>query len=91
MALHGVGSEGLLPDRTLVLALDQDEAATRAHQRDGGKADRFALKNVQYHIDVADTFKMMASTSPERFRLVSASGDPADVTARLLVAISDLL
>lgn len=91
MALHGVGSEGLLPDRTLVLALDLDEAATRAYQRDGGKADRFALKNVQYHKDVADTFEAMASTSPERFRLVSASGDPADVTARLLVAISDLL
>lgn len=91
LALHGVGSEGLLPDRTLVLALDVDEAATRADLRDGGKADRFALKNTQYHRDVAETFQSMASTSPERFRLVSASGDPAIVTARLLAAISDLI
>lgn len=91
MALHGVGSEGLLPDRTLVLVLDVDEAATRADLRDGGKADRFAMKNTQYHRDVAETFKFMASTSPERFRLVSASGDPAIVTARLLAAISDLI
>ncbi len=91
MALHNVGSAGLLPDRTLVLTLDLDEAESRADRRDGGKADRFALKNMQYHRNVAAAFQAMASTAPERFRLVSASGDPADVSARLLAAVSDLL
>ena len=45
MALHGVGSAGLMPDRTLVLTLDLDQAAGRAEARDGGKADRFALQH----------------------------------------------
>lgn len=91
MALHNVGSQGLLPDRTLVLTLDQAEAATRADTRDGGKADRFALQNTQYHQDVASAFEAMAAASPERFRLVSAAGQPDDVTARLIAALGDLL
>jgi len=91
MALHAIGSEGLLPDRTLVLALDVDQAASRADRRDGGKADRFALQDAQYHQDVANAFKAIAAASPERFRLVSAAGTPQEVTARLVKAIEDLL
>lgn len=91
MTLHAIGSEGLLPDRTLVLALDTEEAASRAEERDGGKVDRFALKNTQYHQDVAGAFRDIAGASPGRFRLVSATGKPADVTARLLAALSDLI
>lgn len=91
MTLHGIGSGGLLPDRTLVLTLDLDQAASRADQRDGGKADRFALQNAQYHQDVASAFKAMAAASPDRFRLVSAMGNPDQVTARLIGALGDLL
>jgi len=91
MTLHGIGSGGLLPDRTLVLALDLDQAASRADRRDGGKADRFALQNTQYHRDVASAFKAMAAASPERFRLVSAAGDADEVTARLMNALGDML
>lgn len=91
MALHAIGSEGLLPDRTLVLTLDLDRAAARADVRDGGKADRFALQDSQYHRDVAETFRKMATASPERFRLVSAAGNPGEVTARLMSALEGLL
>lgn len=91
MALHAIGSEGLLPDRTLVLTLDPDQAAARADVRDGGKADRFALQDDQYHRDVAATFRKMATASPERFRLVSAAGNPDEVTARLISALEGLL
>lgn len=91
MALHGVGSAGLMPDRTLVLTLDLDQAAGRAEARDGGKADRFALQHEQYHRDVANAFQAMAVASPERMRLVSAVGSPEEVTARSLAALGDLL
>ena len=91
MALHAVGSEGLLPDRTLVLTLDMGEAAARADVRDGGKADRFALQSYQYHQKVAGSFEEMTKADPGRFRLVSASGNAAAVTARLVAALDDLL
>ena len=91
MTLHRIGSEGLLPDRTLVLKLDTSEASSRAESRDGGKADRFALQNSEYHQRVADSFEYMALKEPGRFRLVSASGNSNDVTARLVAAVDDLL
>lgn len=91
MELHRIGSEGLLPDRTLVLALDLAQAEARADERDGGKADRFALKNAVYHQDVASSFEVMAASDPARFRLVSAAGSTESVTDRLIAALEDLL
>jgi dTMP kinase len=91
MTLHRIGSQGLLPDRTLVLKLDTSEASSRAESRDGGKADRFALQNSEYHQRVADSFEDMALKEPDRFRLVSASGNPNDVTAQLVAALEGLL
>jgi len=91
MALHRIGSDNLLPERTLILHLEPDEAASRAFERDGGAADRFALQSLDYHLKVSARFIDMAGKEPERFRLVPASGDAADVTARLLAEIEDLL
>lgn len=90
LALHRIGSAGLLPDRTLVLTLDLAQAEARADERDGGKTDRFALKNSVYHQEVARAFEVMAASDPERFRLVSASGTADVVTGRLVAALEDL-
>lgn len=90
-ALHMIGSEGLLPDRTLVLALDIDEATARSFARDGAKVDRFSLKNHQYHQKVAKIFEEIARSEPDRVRLVSAAGNASEVTARLVDALGDLL
>lgn len=91
MALHAVGSEGLLPDRTVLLTLETGEASARADHRDGGRIDRFALQDSEYHQNVARRFKEMAEAEPARFRSVSADGTPAEVTARILAALKDLL
>jgi dTMP kinase len=91
MDLHRVGSEGLLPHRTIILLLDPDEASSRAQTRDGGKADRFALQNSDYHLRVASAFTSLAAKESERFRIVSASGEAEAVTARLVSELEDLL
>jgi dTMP kinase len=91
MALHSIGSEGLLPDRTLVLTLPEGDAGARANARDDGKPDRFGAKNAAYHRRVVDAFVAMTSDEPERFRLVSAEGDAEAVTARLMAALDDFL
>ncbi|MBW8843092.1 MAG: dTMP kinase, partial [Sphingomonadales bacterium] len=44
LALHGFGSRGLLPDRTLVLEVPPEIGAERAAARDGAAADRFAAR-----------------------------------------------
>jgi dTMP kinase len=90
MVLHDVGSGGLLPDRTLLLALPFEEAARRALARDRGAADRFGARDPAYHARVAAAFVALANADPARFRVVDALGTLADVTARLIAAVADL-
>ena len=90
MALHHIGSRGMLPDRTLVLRLDSKEAANRAAARDQNQPDRIQGRVETFHADVDIAFVSFAE-SEQRVRLVDASGGPHEVTVRLLAEISDLL
>ena len=90
MTLHGIGSRGLLPDRTLVLRLDPKEAAQRAAARDQNRPDRIQGRTEDFHSNVDIAFVGYAEREP-RVRLVDASGSAEDVTARLVAQISDLL
>ena len=91
LALHGFGSKGLLPDRTLVLELPPEEGARRAAARDGAAADRFAARGHDYHVAVAEAFRGIAAAEPARVRLVAADRAAEDVTAALLAELTDLL
>lgn len=91
LALHGFGSKGLLPDRTLVLEIDPADGAERAAVRDAGAADRFAQRGPDFHAAVAAQFRRIAEHEPERVRLVDATATPDVVTGRLLEALADLL
>ncbi|KQN26229.1 thymidylate kinase [Sphingomonas sp. Leaf33] len=91
LALHGFGSKGLLPDRTLVLEIDPAHGAERAAARDAGAADRFAQRGPDFHAAVAAQFRRIAGHEPDRVRLVDAAATPDVVTDRLLEALADLL
>ena len=88
--LHQLGSGGMLPDRTLLLALPGPDAAERGRLRDAGAPDRFGARDLAYHDRVADAFRGLAERDPARFRVIDATGKPSDVTQRLLTAIADL-
>jgi dTMP kinase len=90
LALHEIGSRGLLPDRTLVLRLDPAEATRRAGIRDDGKPDRIQGRDAEFHAEVDMAFVSYAERD-QRVRLVNADGSPAEVTKRLLAEVSDLL
>jgi dTMP kinase len=90
MALHALGSEAFLPDRTLVLTLSPETATKRAAQRDAGKADRMGSKSTDYYQRVARSFEDFARAEPDRIKLISAEGSTSQVTARLLDAIEDM-
>lgn len=91
LALHQIGSNGLLPDRTLVLTLDAAEAANRAAIRDNNKPDRIGGRQASFHSDVNAAFRRFAAMEPARVRLVDAAGNAEDVTKRMLSEIADLL
>lgn len=91
LALHGFGSKGLLPDRTILLALPEGAGEARATARDGAANDRFAARDHDFHHDVTRAFAGFAQAEPDRFRTVDAGGSEEAVTRAILDALSDLL
>lgn len=90
-ALHAIGSDGFLPDRTLLLELPAEAVAERLSVRDAEGSDRIGARGGGFHGRVAEAFSRLAEDEPKRFRRVDAGGAPEQVTARLLTAVEDLL
>ncbi|GGD92466.1 thymidylate kinase [Tsuneonella deserti] len=90
-ALHEIGSGGLRPDVTLLIAVDPTVASRRIAQRDGNAADAIGGRGQLYHAAVARAFKEMAEAEPHRFVLVDGNGPPEAVQARLIGALTPML
>lgn len=89
--LHAFGSEGLQPDRTLLLTADAAECARRCRNRDGAAGDRIAARDPAFHAAVAVGFRALAAAEPERFRTIDADGTQQEVAAQVFAAVEDLL
>jgi len=88
-AINALAVGDYLPDRTLVLALA--EGGARARARDNEDSDRIGGRPTGYHQKVDLAFRQIAADEPQRVRIVDASGEPTEVTGRLLAEIADLL
>ena len=91
MALHEVGSGGLLPDLTVLLSLPAGDAAERLAARDVDGSDRIGGREMEYHARVAARFAQIAADEPERFAVIDGSGSADTVHARILQVIEPLL
>lgn len=91
LALHAIGSGGLMPDRTLVLTVAPEVAAGRLALRDGNSSDRIGGRAADYHAKVAAAFVAFAGAEPERFSVIDADGAPDRVHDRILAAIDGIL
>ena len=90
-SLHHVGSQDILPDRTLLLDLPSFDASFRTFARDRGQSDRITRKRDGYHDGVAQAFRALAAQDPLRYRVINAEGSIEEVAARVIEAIEDLL
>jgi dTMP kinase len=88
-AINAFAIGDCFPDRTLVLALA--EGGARARARDNEHSDRIGGRPEGYHQNVDLAFRQIAAEEAARVRIVDASGEPGDVTARLLAELADLL
>ena len=91
LALHQVGSDGLMPDRTLLMHLPIDQSAARASARPQGNADRFGARGLEYHNQLNRAFDTLVTSETARFRIIDAAGSIDSVTPQLLAAVEDLL
>ena len=91
LAIHVVGSYGLLPDMTLLLEAQGEAVASRIAARDGDASDKIGGRGNGFHDRVVDAFAALAAKEPERFRRIDAGGSPDEVHARIMAAIEPLL
>ena len=89
--LHQFGSEGLRPDCTILLEVDEHRLAERLVERDGGVSDAIGGRSAEYHAAVARSFRELADADPEGFRVVDGMGTPEEVHARILNALEPLI
>jgi dTMP kinase len=73
---------GVVPDLTILLRIDPEEAAARA-----GEADRFEDEGAELQRAVADTYSQLAAADPSRWVVVDASRSPDDVHGDVLDAV----
>jgi dTMP kinase len=70
---------GLLPDATILL--DLDHAAARARlDADDKPFDRLEAEEAAFHDRVRGAFLALAAAEPERFFVIDASADPAEIS-----------
>jgi dTMP kinase len=89
-ALHTFGSDGLRPDRVILLEADEAALAGRLAER-GNAADAIEGRPAEYHRAVAQAFRALAEADPAGFARIDAIGTPADVHTRVLAALEDIL
>lgn len=86
MALHVIGSHGLLPDVTFLIDVSPEEAAKRLARRDAGIADRIGGRGVAYHAGVAAAFGHFAAAEPQRISIIDGNGS-ADATQAFMFKV----
>ncbi|MCS5716720.1 dTMP kinase [Herbiconiux sp. CPCC 205763] len=83
-------TEGLLPDVTILLDLDEDVARARL---DGAnkRFDRLEAEKSDFHRRVREAFLALASAEPERFLVVDAALPPEEIAAVIRQRVEELL
>jgi dTMP kinase len=89
--LHDIGSGGLRPDLTLLIAIDPQVAAGRLAARDGSSSDAIGGRGESYHRAVADAFAALVVADPDGFAKVDGTGSVEQVHSRVMTAIAPLL
>jgi dTMP kinase len=88
--INRFATEGLEPDRTLLLRLDQD--SLRERQRVRAQApDRLEREGEEFFGHIADAYDSLAAAEPQRIRVIDAAQPPDAVLAAALNELADLL
>ena len=64
--LHDFGSDGLVPDLTIVITADPDQVQQRLAMRDGDDSDAIGGRDMAYHSAVNAAFARFAEEEPDR-------------------------
>jgi dTMP kinase len=89
-ALNLIATGDLVPDRTLLLALDPATGRARLTGRDD-VPDRLEAEDAGFFARVAEAYEQLAREDPARVRVIDASRPEREVLAAALAELEDLL
>ena len=89
-AINDFGTGGLVPDRTLLLAVDPGTRDARQASR-GEAPDRLERVGGAFFTAIGAAYDELAAAEGERIRTLDASAAPDQVLAQALRALADLL
>lgn len=89
--LHRFGSRGLRPDCTILLDVEEEDVAARIYSRDGESSDAIGGRSLDYHREVARSFRKLAENDPSGIVRIDGSGEPEDVHIRVMAALGSLI
>ena len=84
--LSDAATEGLAPDRTVVVRIEPEEGLARAH---GG--DRFESEGVEFQRAVAAAYEEIAEAEPARVVVVDGGGSVEEVHGRIMEALAPIM
>jgi dTMP kinase len=95
-AAHKLALGELLPDLTICITIDLETGLGRAHQRNAASDEevseaRLDRQSLEFHQRVAEGYRKIARSEPQRFRLVDGAGEPAAVAERAWREVAPLL
>lgn len=89
-AINDFGTGGLVPDRTLLLAVDTGTRDARQASR-GEAPDRLEREDGAFFAAIGAAYDELAAAEGARIRVLDASAAPDEVLAQALRALADLL
>ncbi len=78
---------GQLPDHTFLLEIDPEEAARRV----GEKGDRIEREDEQFRQQVANAYRLLAETFPQRIEAVDGTRPPEEIAKEIFGLVRESL
>jgi dTMP kinase len=89
-AMERVTIGDLKPDLTIILDVPVELGMKRAAARRGtGAPDRFEAEDIEFHQELRDAYRRIATAEPERCVLIDAAAEPNIVAANIWSALHD--
>ena len=86
--INDTGSRGLKPDLTILLDIPVEDGFAR---KSGEKKDRFEQEDIAFHRRVREGYLKLAADEPQRWLVVDAGREKAEITEIIWQRISELL
>ncbi|MCJ7605463.1 MAG: dTMP kinase [Dehalococcoidales bacterium] len=88
LAANDIGTQGLVPDLTILLDMPVEEGMTR---KVGDKPDRFETESMNFHRRVREGYLTLAEAEPQRWLVIDGMQDKGTIAGIIWQKVSRIL